>query len=175
MRFEPPEYMDPSEDARKEIPLFRVVISHHPAFLYLFMCAVFVCAHSIATAKMPGNPNAPILLIFLSGWILSFLLFIIAFLMFITSYIEVSSKTLSGHRFSLFHPHFKINLADITSVTVSQYFFAEPLHYGRIRIRTPLLAIHIPFVREPQVVKKALDRAVSQAITSKPGAHEKHT
>jgi energy-coupling factor transporter transmembrane protein EcfT len=173
MRFEPPEYSTPDEDARKEMPLFRVVISHHPAFLYLFMCTVFVCAYSFATAKMPGNSNAALLLFFLYGWALSLVLFLFAFLMFVYARIEVSTRTVSGHRISLLHHHFKTDLSDITSVTVSQYFFAGPLHYGRLRIRTPLMTIHIPFVREPEAVKKALDRAVCQAIINTSGAQEK--
>lgn len=163
MRFEPPEFTDPYENDRKEMPLFQVMISHHPAMLYLLLCAVFMCAHSIAVKTMPYDPYALILRILLSGWALFLLMFIFAFLMFIYTRIEVSSRNVSGHRFSLFHHHFKIALTDITSVTVSQYFFAEPLHYGRIRIRTPLLTIHIPFVRKPQAVKKALDEAISQA------------
>jgi len=163
MRFEPPEFTDPNEDMKKESPLFRVAISHHPAMLYLFICSIFFCAYSFAAGKVLGDPFALILQFFLCGWALSLLCFLVAFLMLLYNRIEVTTQRVYGYRFSLLHRHFSIPLSDITSVTVSQYFFAGPLHYGRIRIHTRHLRIHIPFVREPFAVKSALDKAALQA------------
>jgi len=63
--------------------------------------------------------------------------------------------------FSLVHRRFSVPLSDITEVRVSQLFFAGPLHYGRITLRTGKKRIHILYVKEPSEVKKVIDMAIS--------------
>ena len=167
MKIEPPEFTDPYDAGRKEMPLFRVVISHHQSMLYLFFCAIFFCAYYFAASKIHSDPYALILQFFLGGWALSLLSFLFAFLMFVYNRILVSTQRVYGIRFALLHRHFSVRLTDITSVTVAQHFFAGPLHYGRIRIRTHGMTLHFPFVKEPAAVKDALDKAILQAGRSR--------
>jgi|GEM_PF-719564 len=168
MRFEPPEFIDPDEDTQKEIPLFRVALSHHPAMLYLFLCVLFFCGYRIGEPLLLSDPFAFILQVFLIGWAVFLLLFFVAVLMFLTNRIEVTNQRIYGHMFSLRHHHFSVPLTDISSVKVSRLFFAGPLRYGRLTLRIPKKRLHILYVREPLEVKKALDREIAKVSPSVP-------
>jgi len=161
MRFEPPEYTDSGEKSQKETPLYRVGISHHPVVMYLFLCVVFFCAYRLGEHLIHGDPYSVILQVFLAGWALFLLLFCISALMYLNNRIEITDRRIHGHMFSLVHRRFSVPLSDITEVRVSQLFFAGPLHYGRITLRTGKKRIHILYVKEPSEVKKVIDRAIS--------------
>lgn len=164
MRFEPPDFLDPDAGKKKEVPLFRVEVSYRPVMLYLFMCGVFICAYGIAEQKIAMNdPFAPILRVFMGGWTVSLLLFFLAVLSYLYNRIEVTSRRIYGRLLSVRSHRLSIPLTGILSVKVSQYFFAGPLHYGRLTLRINRKRIFIPWVREPGDVKAALDRAILQA------------
>ena len=163
MRFEPPEF-DTPDKGREEIPLFRITVSHRPGMLYLFFVTVFYCAFLIAKAKIAGSdPYAPILTVFLAGWLLFLVLFLIFGLTFLYNRIEVTSRMLFGRKFTWPSHHVEIALKDIGAVKVSQYFFAGPLHYGRIMLRAGRKKYYFFWVREAIEVKASLDRAVEKA------------
>ncbi len=163
MRFEPPEFYTP-DNARKEMPLFRITVSHRPGMLYLFFVTVFYCAFLIAKSKIAGSdPYAPILTVFLAGWLLFLALFLISGLMFLYTRIDVTSRMLRGRKLTWPSHHVEIPLKDVTSVKLSQYFFAGPLHYGRITLRAGRNRYYFFWVREAVEVKAALDRAVEKA------------
>jgi len=161
MRFEPPEFTDPGENSQKETLLYRVGISHHPVVLYLFLCVVFFCAYRLGEHLIQGDPYSVILQVFLAGWALFLLLFCISALMYLNNRIEITDRRIHGHMFSLVHRRFSVPLRDITEVRVSQLFFAGPLHYGRITLKTGKKRMHILYVKEPVEVKKVIDRAIS--------------
>lgn len=162
MRFEPPEFSGADNDTKEEIPLFRVVISHHPVMLYLFFCIVFFCAYRLAEPLLKGDPLSIVIRFFMVGWAYYLLLFCLSALIFLYSGIEVTDQRIHGHMFSLRDRHFSVPLTDISSVRVSQYFFAGPLHYGRITLRIPKRRLYILYVREPHKVKRALDREIAK-------------
>jgi len=163
MRFEPPE-PDIPDDARKEMPLFRITVSHRPGMLYLFFVTVFYCAFLIAKAKIAGSdPYAPILTVFLTGWLLFLALFLLSCLMLLYNRIDVSTRMIRGRKLTWPNHHVEIPLKDINAVKVSQYFFAGPLHYGRITVRAGRARYCFFWVREAIEVKAALERAVEKA------------
>lgn len=163
MRFEPPEF-DTPDKGQEEIPLFRITVSHRPAMLYLFLVTVFYCAFLIAKVKIAASdPFAPILTVFLAGWLLFLALFLISGLMFLYTRLEVTSRMIRGRKLTWPMHHIEIPLRDITAVKVSQYFFAGPLHYGRITLRTGRKRYYFFWVREAVEVKASLDRAVEKA------------
>lgn len=161
MRFEPPEF--PAQDEQGEKPLFRAGVSHRPVLLYLSLCAVFFCAFFLAENLIAEDPFALIRRFFLAGWTVSLLLFLLSALSFLYNRIDVTTKRISGRMLSPFHRRFSVLLKDITAVKVSQYFFAGPLHYGRIIIRTGRGRLWLLWVAEPDEVRKALERAVAGA------------
>ena len=163
MRFEPPEFADSGQESRKEMSLFRVVISHHPVILYFFLCVLFYCAYRIGEPVLLDDPLSGILRVFLAGWALFLLLFLLSALMFLYNRIDVTTQRIHGHMFSLRYRHFSVPLSDIASVSVSQLFFAGPLHYGRLTLRIPKKRLYILYVKEPLEVKKALDREIARA------------
>jgi len=168
MRFEPPEFTDPEQDTKKEMPLFRVAVSHHPAMVYLFLCVLFFCGYRIGEPLLLSDPLVFILQVFLAGWALFLMLFCLSALMFLYNRIDVTDRRIYGHRLSVLHRHFSIPLKDIASVSVSQLFFAGPLHYGRLTLQIPRRRLYILYVKEPLEVKKALDRAIEKVG---PGVH----
>lgn len=163
MRFEPPEFPDSGQESRKEMSLFRVVISHHPVILYFFLCVLFYCTYRIGAPVLLDDPLSVILRVFLAGWALFLMLFLLSALMFLYNRIDVTTQRIYGHMFSLLHRHFSIPLTDIASVSVSQLFFAGPLHYGRLTLKIPGRRLYIFCVKEPLAVKKALDREIAKA------------
>lgn len=162
MRFEPPEFTDSNPEPKKEMPVFRVAVSHHPVILYLFLCVLFYCAYRLGEPILLDDPLSVILRVFLAGWALFLLLFLLAALMFLYNRIDVTTRRIHGHMFSLRHRHFSVPLSDIASVSVSQLFFAGPLHYGRLTLRIPKKRLYILYVKEPLEVKKALDREIAR-------------
>lgn len=160
MRFEPLESPDLSSEAKKEMHLFRVVISHHPIIMYLFLCALFFCGYQIGRPILLDDPLSFILQVFLGGWALCLLFFCLTGLMFFYNRIEVTDQRVYGHMFSLLHRHIDVPLADITMVKVSQLFFAGPLHYGRITLCMKKKRLYIFYVKHPLEVKKSLDRVI---------------
>ena len=168
MRFEPHEFTDPGQDTQKEMHLFRVAVSHHPAMVYLFLCLLFFCGYRIGEPILLTDPLVFILQVFLAGWALFLMMFCLSALMFFYNRIDVTDQRIYGHRLSLRHRHFSVPLKDISSVSVSQLFFAGPLHYGRLTLRIPRRRLYILYVKEPLEVKKALDRAIEKA---RPTAH----
>jgi hypothetical protein len=163
MRFEPPEFNTPDND-RKEMPLFRITVSHRPGLLYLFLVTVFYCAFLIARAKVAGSdPYAPILTVFLAGWLVFLTLFLLSGLMFIYTRLEVTTRMIRGRKLTWPSRHVEIPLRDISTVKLSQYFFAGPLHYGRITLKTGRKRYYFFWVREAVEVKAALERAVAKA------------
>ncbi|MEI8200664.1 MAG: hypothetical protein WCG21_11410 [Eubacteriales bacterium] len=163
MRFEPPEFTDSNPEPKKEMPLFRVAVSHHPVILYLFLCVLFYCAYRLGEPVLLADPLSAVLRVFLAGWALFLMLFLLSALMFLYNRVDVTSQRIHGRMFSLRHHHFSVPLADIASVSVSQLFFAGPLHYGRLTLRIPNKRLYILYVKEPLEVKKALDREIAKA------------
>jgi len=163
MRFEPPEFSDSNPDTQKETHLFRVAVSHNPVVVYLFLCILFFCGYQIGVPILLNDPLSIIMRIFLGGWALCLLLFLLSALMFFYNRIDVTDKRIYGHMFALRHRHFSVPLADIASVKVSQLFFAGPLHYGRLTLYIPKKRLYILYVKEPLEVKKALDREIAKA------------
>jgi len=163
MRFEPPEFTGPGTDAQKETHLFRVAVSHNPVVVYLFLCILFFCGYQIGVPILLDDPLSIIMRIFLGGWALCLLMFLLSVLMFFYNRIDVTDRRIYGHMFSLLHRKFSVPLSDISSVKVSQLFFAGPLHYGRLTLRTPKKRLYFFYVKEPLEVKKALDREIAKA------------
>lgn len=152
------------DNARKEMPLFRITVSNRPGMLYLFFVILFYCALLIAKSKIAGSdPYAPILTIFLAGWLLFLALFLLFGLTFLYNCIEVTTRTLHGRKLTWPASRFEIPLKDIARVKVSQYFFAGPLHYGRITVLAGRRKYYFFWIREAPEVKAALDRAVEKA------------
>lgn len=168
MRFEPPEFPETDLDRQKEMHLFRVPFSHHPAMVYLFVCALFFCGYRIGEPILLDDPLSFILRVFLAGWAVFLLLFFVSLLIFMYNRIDVTNKRIYGRMFSLRHRNFSVPLTDISSVKISQLFFAGPLHYGRLTLRIPKKRLYILYVKDPLEVKKALDREITKS-KSKPG------
>ena len=162
MRFEPPEFPETDLENRKEMHLFRVPVSQHPAMVYLFLCALFFCGYRIGKPILLDDPLSFILRFFLAGWAVFLLLFCLSVLIFLYNRIDVTDKRIYGRMFSLRNHHFSVPLTDISSVKISQLFFAGPLHYGRLTLRIPKKRLYILYVKEPLEVKKAIDREIAK-------------
>lgn len=162
MRFEPPEFQDPGE--KKEIQCFRVRVSHLPVVLYLFSNFLFLSAYFIGKQFiLPVDPYSLLMLLYQLGWSCSVIALLYAGWTVLYHRVDVTTEQISGRRPALFRRHFQIELKNITSIKVYDRFFAGPLGYGKIVIRSTKGVVRLHFVRDPRKVEKTLRHLLQDA------------
>lgn len=162
MRFEPPEYPNPDEN--KEIQCFRVTVSHLPVVLYLFSNFLFLAAYFLGREFiLPLDPYSMIVLAYQLGWTCSVISLLYAGWTYLYHRVDVTSGRIYGRHPALLHRHFSVELKDITSVKVYDRFFAGPLGYGKLVIRTKSQVVRLHFVRDPGRVERALQQRMKEA------------
>jgi hypothetical protein len=162
MRFEPPDFRDPDE--KKEIQCFRVAVSHLPIVLYLSFNFLLLAAYFFGKQFiLPVDPYSLLMLMYQLGWTCSVIAFLYAGWTYLYHRVDVTTERIAGRHPALFHRHFDIELKDVLSIRVYDRFFAGPLGYGKIVIRTKTRGVRLHFVREPRKVEKALRRLIEDS------------
>ena len=157
MRFEPPEYPNPDEN--KEIQCFRVTVSHLPVVLYLFLNFLFLAAYFFGKQLiLPVDPYSLLMLLYQLGWTCSVIALLFAGWAYLYHRVDVTTRRITGRHPAFIRRHFDIELDNILSIRVYDRFFAGPLGYGKIVIRTKARVVRLHFVRDPRKVETALRR-----------------
>ncbi len=155
MRFEPDEKLLTQED--REIPCFRVVVSHHPVVLYLSFSLLLNSAYYFGRPLiLPVDPYSILLTLFVVLWSGFALASLHALGSFFFDRVYVTTRRIHGRHLSLKRRHFSIELAEIKNVTVTDVFFARPFGYGRLTIKTSTGVVRLHHVREPRRVREEI-------------------
>lgn len=155
MRFEPDEKLLTQED--REIPCFRVVVSHHPVVLYLSFSLLLNAAYYFGRPLiLPVDPYSVLLTLFAVIWSGFMLASLHALGSFFFNRVYVTTKRIHGRHVAFPHRRFSIELADIKKVTVTDVFFARAFGYGRLTIKTSTGTVRLHHVREPRRVREEI-------------------
>jgi len=162
MKFEPQDDLIPEESDTRETLLYRVERSLHPVFLHLAYLTLFILCENLS-GYIPANEYSGYLtMLLLLLWGLSLLLSAFSATEYMINRVFVATERIYGHGLFLWCRRFSIPLSEVDAVFVSQPGLARPLHYGSLILRSKNSRVRILWIKDPDAVKKSLDRQISE-------------